>query len=169
LNAVRFITGREPDQVIATVSRPDNDPRFREVEAGVHFILRFPEGFTATCAASYASHESRFFRLQGAQGWAEMDPAFGYNGLRLRHGLLVDGKSAVTELQIDPQDQFAREIDHMSSCVKRDAMPHTPGEEGLQDQRIMEAIYESARTGRAVPIARPTSPTRGPEPDEETF
>lgn len=167
LNAARFITGREPHQVLATVSRPEGDPRFGEVEAGVHFILSFGDGFTATCTASYASHESRFFRVQGAQGWAEMDPAFGYNGLRLRHGLLADGKNAVTELQVDPQDQFVREIDHMSSCVIRDITPHTPGEEGLQDQHIMEAIYESARTGQPVRLDRPTPATRGPEPDDE--
>ncbi|WP_244195568.1 hypothetical protein [Caballeronia arationis] len=49
----------------------------------------------------------------------------------MRHGMLVDGKSATTELQIDPQDKFAREIDHMSVCVKSDVMPHMPGEEGL--------------------------------------
>ena len=169
LNAARFITGLEPEQVIATVSRPDNDPRFTQVEAGVHFILRFADGLTATCIASYASHESRFFRVQGAEGWVELNPAFGYNGLQLRHGLLVDGKTAVTQLQIDPQDQFAREIDHMSSCVIRDVSPHTPGEEGLQDQLIMEAIYESARTGLAVRIAPPSSPPRGPDPEEEAF
>ncbi|SAL83684.1 Glucose--fructose oxidoreductase precursor [Caballeronia terrestris] len=135
----------------------------------MQFILRFPSGLTATCMSSYASHESRFFRLQGSQGWVEMDPAFGYNGLRMRHGMLVDGKSATTELQIDPQDQFAREIDHMSVCVKSDITPHTPGEEGLQDQRIMEAIYESARTDRLVKIPRLAVSTRGPDPQEEKF
>jgi len=135
----------------------------------VHFILRFPSRLTATCVSSYASHESRFFRLQGAQGWPEMDPAFGYNGLRLRHGTLQDGKSAITEVQIDPQNQFAREIDHMSVCVKDDIVPHTPGEEGLQDQRIIEAIYESARTGRAIRLAAPAVPTRGFDPQMEVF
>jgi predicted dehydrogenase len=169
LNAVRFLSGEEPQDVIATVHRPEDDPRFGEVEASVHFILRFPSGLTATCMASYASHESRFFRLQGAQGWAEMDPALGYNGLRLRHGMLVDGKSATTEVQIDPQNQFAREIDHMSVCVKDDIVPHTPGEEGVQDQRIIDAIYESARTGRPVKLAQPAAPTRGPDPQEENF
>ncbi|SAL74915.1 Gfo/Idh/MocA family protein [Caballeronia telluris] len=169
LNAARFLSGEEPLDVIASVHKPDGDPRFVEVEESVQFILRFPSGLTATCMSSYASHESRFFRLQGSQGWVEMDPAFGYNGLRMRHGMLVDGKSATTELQIDPQDQFAREIDHMSVCVKNDITPHTPGEEGLQDQRIMEAIYESARTGRVVKIARLAASTRGPDPHEETF
>jgi predicted dehydrogenase len=169
LNAARFLSGEEPLDVFASVHKPDGDPRFVEVEESVHFVLRFPSGLTATCMSSYASHESRFFRLQGAEGWVEMDPAFGYNGLRMRHGMLVEGKSATAELQIDPQDQFAREIDHMSVCVKSGITPHTPGEEGLQDQRIIEAIYESARTGRVVKIAKPGSPTRGPDPDEETF
>jgi predicted dehydrogenase len=169
LNAARFLSGEEPVEVMATTMKPDNDPRFKEVEESVHFVLRFPSGFTATCMASYGSHESRFFRLQGPQGWAGMDPAFGYNGLRLQHGALVDGRNAVTEITIDPNNQFAREIDHMSQCVINNTTPHTPGEEGLQDQRIMEAIYESARTGAAVKIARPTGVWRGPEPSEETF
>ena len=60
--------------------------------------------------ASYAGHGSQFFGLQGAQGWAEMEPAFGYNGSRLRLGSLDYGKTAVTGLQIARQDQFAREI-----------------------------------------------------------
>ncbi|WP_244206987.1 Gfo/Idh/MocA family protein [Caballeronia pedi] len=169
LNAARFLSGEEPQEVIATVHRPEGDPRFVEVEASVHFILRFPSGLTATCMSSYASHESRFFRLQGAEGWAEMDPAFGYNGLRMRHGTLVDGKSATIEVQTDPQNQFAREIDHMSLCVQDDIMPHTPGEEGLQDQRIIDAIYESARSGRPVKLAHPCALTRGPAPQEENF
>ncbi len=169
LNASRFLSGEEPYEVSATVTRPDNDPRFKEVEESVHFILRFPSGYTATCMASYANHESRFFRIQGSEGWAAMDPAFGYNGLQMRHGMRVEGKNAITEIAIDPNNQFAREIDHMSQCVVNDATPHTPGEEGLHDQRIMEAIYESARTGRAVKIAPPAGPLRGPDPAEETF
>ncbi|SAL86529.1 oxidoreductase domain-containing protein [Caballeronia arvi] len=169
LNAARFLSGEEPQEVLATVYQPTGDPRFVEVEQSVQFILRFPSGLTATCISSYASHESRFFRLQGAQGWVEMDPAFGYNGLRMRYGMLVDGKNATTEVQIDPQNQFAREIDHMSVCARDDIVPHTPGEEGLQDQRIVDAIYKSARTGRAVKLAQITAPTRGPDPLEETF
>lgn len=169
LNAARFLSNEEPNEVIASTYRPTDDPRFKEVEQSVHFVLRFPSGLTATCMASYASHESRFFRLQGAKGWAEMNPAFGYNGLQLRRGELIEGKNATTQIGIDPVDQFAREIDHMSLCVVRGQTPHTPGEEGLQDQKIVEAIYESARTGRAVKIAAPSGPTRGPAPDEENF
>ena len=34
------------------------------------------------------------------------------------------------------------------------ALPTYAGEEGVQDQRIMEAIYRSAREGRPVPLER---------------
>ena len=55
----------------------------------------------------------------------------------------------------------------MAQCVRGNRQPHTPGEEGLQDQRLMEAIYESARTGRVVKVTPPPAPTRGPEPNDE--
>jgi predicted dehydrogenase len=50
------------------------------------------------------------------------------------------------------KDQFALETDHMAKCVMRDQQPHTPGERGLQDIRIIEATYESARPSRAVQL-----------------
>lgn len=33
-----------------------------------------------------------------------------------------------------------------------DQQPWTPGEEGVQDHKLMEAIYESARTGQPVKL-----------------
>ncbi len=54
-----------------------------------------------------------------------------------------------------PKDQFALELDHMAECVMENKEPYTPGEEGLQDQRIMEALYESAATGKPVKLALP--------------
>ena len=41
-----------------------------------------------------------------------------------------------------------------AAAVAAGRQPRTPGEEGLQDHRLMEAIYEAARTGRAVRLPR---------------
>ncbi|VVD29018.1 protein of unknown function [Paraburkholderia dioscoreae] len=68
-----------------------------------------------------------------------MNPAFGYNGLQLRKGQLSEGKNARIQIGIDPADRFAREIDHMSLSVVEGPTSHTPGEEGLQNQRTVEA------------------------------
>lgn len=57
-------------------------------------------------------------------------------------------------------------MDHFSDCIQQDKKPFTPGEEGLQDHRIMDAIYQSAAQNK--PVALPTITTidtfRGPEP-----
>lgn len=167
LNAARFLSGEEPTEVFASTWSPKDDPRFREVEASVHFSLRFPSGFSATAVSSYDSHESRFFRLQGTDAWVGMNPAFAYQGLKMQSARLVDGHDTISEPAFPFKDQFAAELDHMADCVITGRQPHTPGEEGLHDQRIMEAIYQSAREARAVTIAPPSAPTRGPSLDDD--
>ena len=48
--------------------------------------------------------------------------------------------------------QFAPQPLYFSDCVLNHREPEPSGEEGLQDVRIAEALYRSARTGKAVPI-----------------
>jgi len=43
-------------------------------------------------------------------------------------------------------------MDHMSDCVMQNKEPLTPGEEGLRDLTIIEAVYQSARTGQTVKL-----------------
>ena len=166
LNAARFWSGEEPTEVFGQTFQPTGDPRFGEVEAGCNFTLRFPSGLLAACNTSYAAHSSQWARLEGSDSWAELSPAFAYKGLKLHENKLLEGHNTILEPNIESKDQFALEMDHMALCVTRNQQPHTPGEEGLQDQRLMEAIYTSARTGRAIKVSPPPSPTRGPEPED---
>ena len=160
LNASRFLSGEEPNEVIATLVQPKDDPRFKEVEARCEVIAGFPSGMTATFTSGYDVHRSAFLRLEGTDGFAEMDPAFGYHGSKLRFTKLMDGKDTELHPSIQEKDQFALEMDHMAVCVLQNQRPHTGGEEGLQDQKIIEAIYRSAREGRSVSIGAPTGSTR---------
>ena len=75
----------------------------------------------------------------------------------------------VSERRYTEKSQFARELDHFSTCIQQDKDPHTPGEEGLQDQRIMEALYRSAREGKPVKLAPEGrhDAFRGPPPQQE--
>jgi predicted dehydrogenase len=167
INAARFLSGEEPNEVMGSVVMSPNDPRFREVEESCQFVLRFPSGFIASCSTSYASHKSQMFRLNGFDAWAELNPAYAYNGIKLKVSRVVEGKEQTSEVQAEDKNQFAAELDHFAQCIQQDREVHTPGEEGLQDQRIMEAIYESARTHRPVKLKAPGR-TRGPEPQEES-
>ncbi len=166
LNAARFLSGEEPSEVTAFTYQPKDDPRFREVEETCAFTLRFPSGFIASCSSGYGAHRSQFMRLEGSLQWAEMEPSFAYHGLKLRLSRVEDERDVVVEPSIPDKDQFALEMDHFSLSVQQGREPHTPGEEGLQDQRVVEAIYQAARSGKTVTIAQPTGPTRGPAPVE---
>lgn len=131
-----------------------NDPRFAEVEEQVNFSLRFPSGFTASCFTSYSCHDSKRYRVMGAQGWAELDPAFPYAGQSMRVARKAEGSETENVLQprLEAKNQFALELDHMAQCISQQRKPHTPGEEGLQDLRIMADIYEAAQTGATVKL-----------------
>ena len=65
-------------------------------------------------------------------------------------------------------DQFVLEMDHFARCLMEDLKPFTPGEEGVQDHVLMEAIYRSAREGKSVKLAEITTKDafRGPLPKE---
>jgi len=150
LNTARALLGEEPIEVSATIHTPENDARFTEVESTVSFTLRFPSGVIANCSSSYSLHEYRNFRVLGSRATAEIDNAFGYQGQRLRVSRREAQAEAKSDLNLIPRNQFALEMDHMALCVRNDIEPRTPGEEGLQDQLLMAAIYESARTMRPV-------------------
>ena len=168
LNAARFLSEEEPYEITATTYQPKDDPRFTEVEASCQVIAKFPSGFTAVFNSAYDAHKSQFLRIEGTEAFAELNPAFAYHGIKMKFAAYdKDQKMAFShQPDLEEKDQFALEMDHFAACIEHNLKPHTPGEEGLQDQRITDAIYESARTGRTVKLSPPPSPTRGPDPIE---
>jgi predicted dehydrogenase len=144
---VRFLLGEEPSEVSGNIYSTPGDPRFREVEENVAFTLRFPSGVLANCGTGYGSYNAKRYRVYAETGWIQMDPAFTYHGLKLEHAHAIEGTENKAVVNMADKNQFALEMDHFSECVKENKQPYTPGEEGLQDQRIMEAIYQSAKDG----------------------
>ncbi len=164
LNSARFYSGEEPVEVFARIDNPKNDPRYHEVEESMAFMLRFPSGLIANCACSYGAHESKDLRVRLEKGWIDVENAFAYEGQSMRVARRAGRAEGIEELRLSQKNQFAAEIDHMAECVLTGRTPRTPGEEGLQDHRIMEALYRSAETGQpvALPAADTLDATRGP-------
>jgi len=170
INTNRYLLGEEPYMVNASTFTTPDDPRFKEVEEAVMFQLFFPSGAIANNTCSYGAHNSKHYRCYADNGgWFGMDPAFDYQGL-MPEASHAEGKvQNKMNPKIQEKNQFALEIDHFSECVIENKQPYTPGEEGLQDQKIMEAIYESARTNKPVHLERIEKPDafRGTPPKEE--
>ncbi|HEX2606595.1 MAG TPA: Gfo/Idh/MocA family oxidoreductase [Flavisolibacter sp.] len=155
LNTARFLLGEEPEWVLANSYSTPTDPRFREVEETMLFQMGFPGGTVVNAGTSYSTHESRRYRCMADRGgWFGMDPAFSYHGLQMEVDEVRDGKPWKENPSLPEKNQFALEIDHMSQCILNNQQPYTPGEEGLQDHRIMEALYQSAKEKKIVQLEK---------------
>ena len=172
LNGVRALLGEEPSQVTAQIYSPPDDGKFAEVEESVSFTLTFPSGVIAQCMTSYGVHEARRLTVHSAGAEIDLENAFAYRGQRLFVTHRSGKDIARDEHRLEAKNQFALEMDHFARCLQENRAPRTPGEEGLQDQVLMEAIYEAARTGAPVKVGPPAGAgggldvTRGPEPED---
>lgn len=148
LQAARYLTGEEPVEVSGQIASPKDDPRFREVEDRVAFQLRFPSGALANLSSSYSTASVKRIQAFGSKASLVLDPATEYEGNRLQ----VRFEKGLQEVKVKDANQFAAEMDHFSQSVLANREPLTPGEEGLRDVRILQAIYQSAREGRPISL-----------------
>jgi predicted dehydrogenase len=148
INAARYLFKSEPVQVTALSVR-SNDPRFREVDESVAAIMKFPDERLALFACSFAAFDDSRYEVIGTRGRLTLDPAFDYTN-ELKYIL---AQPEHQEQHVKPMvDQFAPEILHFSKCILEDLQPRPCGYEGLADIKVIEAIIESCKTGKAVEL-----------------
>ncbi|MFO1447346.1 MAG: Gfo/Idh/MocA family oxidoreductase [Opitutaceae bacterium] len=143
LNAVRYATGLEPVAVTAKASttRPEI---YTEVEETMAFELDFPNGVTARCEASFGRGMNKL-RVTAAQGWYELAPFQSYSGIK---GVTSDGLA----LKATVPNQQAKQMDDDALAILNKTPLLVPGEEGLKDTRVVEAIYRAAASGKKEPV-----------------
>ena len=154
INGASWALGEQPRFVTAHAHWPHDDPRFAEVPESVSFALEYPSGVIASCECSFGTSVGRRYRINGAKGFIEMDPAYAYNGLQLRikRGEEEKGTAEHANLAIEQKNHFAEEMDAFSQAVTDGGQPRTSGAMGLADVKVIAAVMEAARTGGKVEI-----------------
>jgi predicted dehydrogenase len=147
LSAARYLTGEEPTEVFAHTYADPNDPRFREVEQNCDFQLKFPSGVLASCTSSYATNLNRY-AIHAARGQCVLEPGQAYRGVEFSIGR----GGELRRVDVAQSDQFVGEMDGFAQAIAGKAPFKATGEEGLQDMRIIEAIYRSAGSGVSVKL-----------------
>ena len=138
-----YVTGEDPVEVLASETKMLPEI-YGEVDETLCWTMKFPSGVIANCSTSYTCPINRLF-VAGDRGWGELSPAYGYFDditLRTHEGVVP----------MDQIDHFAAQMDHFAEACRGETELRFPGEMGRRDVRIMEAIYESAKTGRAVRV-----------------
>ncbi|MEJ1096911.1 MULTISPECIES: Gfo/Idh/MocA family oxidoreductase [unclassified Pseudoxanthomonas] len=144
LNAARYISGEEPVAVTATqaVHRPDI---FRGVDEAMRFRLEFPSGITAECSTSLGA-DMNLLHTDCERGWYELSPFQSYDG--------IQGRTSSGEiLDVHVPNQQARQMDDDALSILNGTAPLVPGEEGLRDMRVIDAIFASMRSGKRVQVS----------------
>lgn len=143
LNATRYATGLEPIAVTArqSTTRPQI---YKEVDETMEFDLEFPGGVTAKCQTSFGKGMNDL-RTNFERGWYELSPFQSYSGI---NGKTSDGKKLN---QVVPNQQ-AKQMDDDALAIMNNTPVLVPGEEGLKDIRVVEAIYRSVKEKRRVTI-----------------
>lgn len=158
LQAALYLSGEMPESVSAQSSRPAGDLRFSQIAASMSSQLRFPSGAIAQLSTSYDSLSNNFVDAHGTEGAILLDPATSYSGQTLKVESR-DGKPRVLTPG-DPERQFAGELDHFANAIRDGSEIVVPGEMGLRDVRLMDAVNLSARERRIVRL-NPDGTMRG--------
>jgi glucose-fructose oxidoreductase len=146
INAARYMFGEEPLEVSA-FAVSGTDQRFKQVDEMTAALLRFPQDRLATFLCSFGATDVSAYEVVGTKGRLRVEPAYEYVG-ELKQHLTINGKTR--ERSFPGRDQFAAELIYFSDCILNNRDPEPSGEEGLNDVRIIEALYKSAKARRPV-------------------
>ncbi len=158
IHFARFLVGSEPEEVYALGGRPNPS----SVELSASIVLSFPEGTTAALTSSYEYGYCQATSIVGTRGWIRMDLPFDQRSVRevefVEKGELPATVSVfhdsfdVETYQFAPVSQFEEQLRHLCSCLERNAAPLITPEFSLGNMRVIEAAFQSMRTGQPVHV-----------------
>lgn len=142
LQGARLATGEEPIAVTAQASttRPEI---YKEVEETMMFQLQFPSGALAACHTSFGINMN-YLQVNYEKGWLKMEPFSAYSGNK--------GSYSNGIIDFPLKSQQAKQLDEDCMALINSTQLIAPGEEGLRDIKVVEAIYKAAQNGGTVKI-----------------
>lgn len=147
IDALRYILQDEPRRV-SVLGRPAEGSG--DVEAAAVVTLEFQQGTLATVLVSTRAHYRTPLEIVGDAGVLRADDALNVERpVRLelwRNGQLVAEETLSNHLA------YARQVDSFAAALEgRESFP-VPGQEGWQNQMILDAAYRSLSSGKSEPV-----------------
>ncbi|HEY6506159.1 MAG TPA: Gfo/Idh/MocA family oxidoreductase [Chitinophagaceae bacterium] len=146
IQGARLGTSMEPLTVVSAQTSTTRPEIYKDgLDETTIATLEFPGGVLANIKTSFGENVN-FMNIQCEKGEIKMAPYSAYSG--------VKGSSPLGEIN-NPYTvpwQQAKQMDDDALAIMQGKPMLVPGEEGLRDIRIVEAIYKSARTNRPVKL-----------------
>ncbi len=142
LQAARYSTGMEPVSVTAQTFNTREATKGLADEATT-FQLQFPNGAVANLSTGFHANYN-FLKVRAERGWFELEPFSGFRNIK--------GRTSSGELSFPDVNQQATQMDEDAISFAKGERPRVPGEEGLKDMIVVDAVYESIKTGKTIMI-----------------
>jgi predicted dehydrogenase len=151
IDALRYIL---QDEVVSVSARGMSDEESGEVEAAASLILEFSRGTLGAVLVSTRADYRTPMEFIGENGVLHAD-----DGLNVERPITLElhrGGTMVETEQVSNKLAYGRQVDAFAAAVEGKAEFPVPGEEGWQNQEILDAAYRSLKTGKteAVPAVR---------------
>jgi len=117
--------------------------KFKEVDETVTFQFEFPGGVVANLQTTHNARTNQLY-ASAENGWFELYPFSPYGG--------IQGSSSEGPIEFPQVNQQARQMDDFAYCIKNNEKTRVPGEMGMRDVQIIEAILASIESGDRVKL-----------------
>jgi len=146
IQGARLGTGMEPVSIVSAQTSTTRPEIYTNgLDETTIATLEFPGGVQANIKTSFGENIN-FLDIDCEKGAVKLAPYSGYNGIK--------GSSPLGEIY-HPYEvpwQQAKQMDDDAISIKEKKAMMVPGEEGLRDIRIVEAIYKSAKEGKTIKL-----------------
>ncbi|MGV3639200.1 MAG: Gfo/Idh/MocA family protein [Adhaeribacter sp.] len=146
IQGARLGSGMEPLAVVSAKTSTTRPDIYKNgLDETTEARLEFPGGVLADIKTSFGENIN-YLNIACQKGKIELAPYQSYNGIK--------GSSPLGSIYHPYQVpwQQAKQMDDDAGAIMQKKPLLVPGEEGLRDIRIVQAIYQSAASGKRVPI-----------------
>jgi predicted dehydrogenase len=140
-DTLRFILNDEVARVSTIASRDEHSGPF---ECAAEVSLEFEKGATGTVSVSTRAAYRTSLTIRGSKGSLSAPGIF---SLDAPASLQLSLEGQPTEsIEVSNELAFARQFDAFADAVEGKAAFCCPGEEGLRNQLVLDAVYRSMRS-----------------------
>lgn len=140
------------DEVVWVTARGLWDEESGGVEAAALLSLEFTKGTLGAVLVSMRAEYRTPIEFTGENGVLRADD--GLNVERPVHLQLRRNGTAVETEVLSNQYAYARQVDMFAAAVRGEARFPVPGEEGWQNQEILDAAFRSLKSGKTEKVPR---------------
>jgi predicted dehydrogenase len=152
IDTLRCILG---DEVVRVNARGMSTPESKDLEAAALLSLEFSHGTLGSVAVSTRAEYRTPLEIVGDAGVLRADDA-----LNVEHSIDIElrrGGKLIETQSVSNGDAYARQVDEFAAAIEEGSDFAVPGEQGWQNQEILDAAYRSLKSGQAESIPRVAS------------